>query len=85
MIKDEETEKKYNFVLADALKRARRNAGKLFAGITFYVTSKVPVETKLLKNVVTANGGQVRSAPMLTHTQASDRPNSCPPRIPQFA
>lgn len=63
MIKDEETEKKYNFVLADALKRARRNAGKLFAGITFYVTSKVPVETKLLKNVVTANGGQVRSVP----------------------
>ncbi|KAI0779277.1 hypothetical protein C8Q74DRAFT_1258208 [Fomes fomentarius] len=59
MIKDEETEKKYNFVLAHALKRARRNAGKLFAGITFYVTSKVPVETKLLKNVVTANGGQL--------------------------
>lgn len=85
MIKDEETEKKYNFVLADALKRARRNAGKLFAGITFYVTSKVPVETKLLKNVVTANGGQVRSVPMFTYTPASDRLNSCPPRIPQFA
>ena len=59
VIEDESTEDKYNFVLADALKRAKKNAGKLFGGITFYVTSKVPVETKLLKNVVSANGGQV--------------------------
>ncbi|TFK90623.1 hypothetical protein K466DRAFT_543199 [Polyporus arcularius HHB13444] len=58
-IEDEETEKKYHFNLADALKRAKRNAGKLFSGITFYVTPKVPVDTKLLKNVVAANGGQL--------------------------
>ncbi|KAI0744292.1 hypothetical protein C8Q80DRAFT_889499 [Daedaleopsis nitida] len=58
-IKDEETEKKYSFSLADALKRAKQNAGKLFAGVTFYVTPKVPVDTKLLKNVVSANGGQI--------------------------
>ena len=61
MIRDEETEKKYNFNLADALKRAKQNAGKLFAGMTFYVTPKIPVDVKLLKNVVTANGGQVRA------------------------
>ncbi|CDO76219.1 hypothetical protein BN946_scf184894.g8 [Trametes cinnabarina] len=59
MIKDPETEKKYGFSLADALQRAKKNAGKLFAGKTFYVTPKVPVDTKLLKNVVTANGGQL--------------------------
>lgn len=60
-IEDEATENKYNFVLADALKRAKKNAGKLFGGMTFYVTSKVAVGTKLLKTVVTANGGQVCS------------------------
>ncbi|TBU24360.1 hypothetical protein BD311DRAFT_702198 [Dichomitus squalens] len=58
-IKDETTENKYSFSLDDALKRAKQNAGKLFRGITFYITPKVSVETKLLKNVVTANGGQV--------------------------
>ena len=66
-IKDEETEKKYHFDLADALKRAKQNAGKLFGGITFYVTPKVPVDSKLLKNVVAANGGQVRSHSSLSY------------------
>ena len=33
--------------------------GKLLAGQTFYVTPKVAVDTKLLKNVVNACGGQV--------------------------
>ncbi|KAH9915024.1 uncharacterized protein BXZ73DRAFT_106335 [Epithele typhae] len=56
-VKDGDTEKKYDFKLTDALKFAKKNAGKLFKGMTFYVTPKVPVETKLLKNVVTANGG----------------------------
>ncbi|OSD06683.1 hypothetical protein PYCCODRAFT_1382487 [Trametes coccinea BRFM310] len=59
MIKDPETEKKYGFTLTDALQRAKKNAGKLFAGKTFYVTPKVSVDSKLLKNVVTANGGQL--------------------------
>lgn len=52
-------EKKYSFTLANALKRAKKNPGKLFAGKTFYVTPKVSVDRQLLKNVVTANGGQV--------------------------
>ncbi|KAI0820066.1 hypothetical protein BC628DRAFT_1399403 [Trametes gibbosa] len=59
MVQDPETEKKYGFILADALKRAKKNTGKLFAGKTFYVTPKVQIEKQLLKNVVTANGGQV--------------------------
>ncbi|KAI8972183.1 hypothetical protein BD414DRAFT_448733 [Trametes punicea] len=59
MINDSETESKYGFNLADALKRAKKNAGKLFAGKTFYVTPKVSVDSKLLKNVVTAHGGQL--------------------------
>ena len=53
--------------LADALERAKQNAGKLFSGITFYVTPKVPVDSKLLKNVVAANGGQVRSHSSLSY------------------
>lgn len=36
-IKYEETEKKCHFDLADALKRAKQNVGKLFGGIKFYL------------------------------------------------
>ncbi|KAI0630063.1 hypothetical protein C8Q77DRAFT_1063909 [Trametes polyzona] len=59
MINDPETERKYGFKLAESLKRAKKNAGRLFTGKTFYVTPRVPVDSKLLKNVVTANGGQL--------------------------
>ena len=44
------------------MKRARERKGKLFADLTFYVTPKVPVDAKLLRNVVTAGGGQVCAA-----------------------
>lgn len=59
-LNDSVSEKKYGFKLSDALDRAKANGGKLFAGKTFYVTSRVPVEFKLLKNVVSAGGGHVR-------------------------
>ncbi|KAI0355785.1 hypothetical protein OH77DRAFT_1424737 [Trametes cingulata] len=82
MIEDPETEKKYGFNLADALKRAKKNAGKLFAGKTFYVTAKVPVDSKLLKNVVTANGGtlstQVPTVRMLNGHEDDRFVISCP-------
>jgi hypothetical protein len=52
-------EKKWKFKLSDALTRARAKKGQLFAGIVFYVTNRVPVDKKLLKNVVSAHGGQV--------------------------
>ncbi|KAI0682501.1 hypothetical protein BC835DRAFT_1399674 [Cytidiella melzeri] len=58
MLRNPENEKKYGFKLADALKRARANKGKLLEGKTFYMTKNVPVEAKLMKNVVTAGGGQ---------------------------
>ena len=60
ILKDPTNEEKYDFVLDEALERARSHKGKLFAGITFLITRKVPVEATLLKNVVTAGGGQVR-------------------------
>ncbi|KAF9463519.1 hypothetical protein BDZ94DRAFT_1308637 [Collybia nuda] len=55
---DEANEKKYNFVLADAIARARESKGGLFAKKTFYVTPKVPIGIQLLKSVVSASGGQ---------------------------
>ncbi|PSS00871.1 hypothetical protein PHLCEN_2v4098 [Hermanssonia centrifuga] len=58
-LKDPTSEKKYGFKLLDAIERSKANAGKVFAGKTFYLTPKVPVESKLLKNVVTAGGGQL--------------------------
>jgi hypothetical protein len=41
------------------MERAKTTGGKLFENMTFYVTPNVPVDTKLLKTVVTAQGGKV--------------------------
>lgn len=60
---DSQNEAKYNFKLSQALRRANENGGKLFAGMVFYVTPKVNVDKKLLKNVVAAHGGQIRIQP----------------------
>jgi hypothetical protein len=62
LLRDPVNEKKYGFKLTDAVHRAKRTGGKIFMGKTFYVTPKVPVEVKLLKNVVIAGGGQVSSS-----------------------
>jgi hypothetical protein len=59
VLADPVNEKKWKFNLVDALKRAKANEGQLFAGKTFYVTNRVPLDKKLLKNVVSAHGGQV--------------------------
>jgi len=56
---DSTGENKYGVDLMQSLRRAKELDGKLLAGQTFYVTPKVPVDTKLLKNVVNACGGQV--------------------------
>ena len=56
---DSTGENKYGVDLMQSLRRAKELGGKLLAGQTFYVTPKVPVDTKLLKNVVNACGGQV--------------------------
>ena len=59
MLADPVNEKKWKFNLVDALTRAKENKGQLFAGKIFYVTNKVPLDKKLLKNVISAHGGQV--------------------------
>ncbi|KAH9022013.1 hypothetical protein EDB85DRAFT_1997400 [Lactarius pseudohatsudake] len=51
---------KWKFELVDALKRAKANRGQLFTGKVFYVTNNVPLDKKLLKNVILAHGGQIR-------------------------
>jgi hypothetical protein len=59
LLHDEESEKKHNFQLAAALRRAQENDGRLFVKKIFYFTPKVSTNMALLRNVVTANGGQV--------------------------
>jgi len=56
-LEDRDTEAKYAFKMAKALERARKNKGKLLEGKTFYLTQKVDVDKKLMKNVVAAHGG----------------------------
>ena len=59
MVKDEASEIKYGFKLKDALERAKELNGKLFDKMMFYITPSVPIDIKLLKNIITASGGQV--------------------------
>lgn len=59
MLQDIQNEKKFNFKLSDALRRAKAGRDGVFSKHVFYVTPKVPVDIKLLKAVVTAGGGQV--------------------------
>lgn len=58
-LKDAVGERKYNVDLARALRLSKKNKGKMLRGHTFYVTPRVSIDTKLLKNVVNACGGQV--------------------------
>jgi hypothetical protein len=59
VLTDPVSETKWKFKLADALRRAKANKGQLFASKVFYVTNNVPLDKKLLKNVILAHGGQV--------------------------
>ncbi|EEB95820.1 hypothetical protein MPER_05153, partial [Moniliophthora perniciosa FA553] len=60
ILKDPAGEKKYGFLLKDALERARSRDGRLLDRQTFYVTPKVSLQTdpKMLKSLITACGGQ---------------------------
>jgi hypothetical protein len=58
-LEDRETEAKYGFKMMKTLERARKNKGTLLEGKTFYLTQKVDVDKKLMKNVVAAHGGMV--------------------------
>ncbi|KAJ7770143.1 hypothetical protein DFH07DRAFT_266653 [Mycena maculata] len=75
ILHDEVNERKWDFSLLDAMERAKENGGKLFENKTFYVTSKIPFDTKLLKNVVNAQGGK-----LVTTTPTLRTLNSAPGR-----
>ncbi|KAF7376219.1 hypothetical protein MSAN_00037000 [Mycena sanguinolenta] len=75
ILDDKANEKKWNFRLADAIERAKESGGKLFENKSFYVTKGVPVDRKLLKTVVGAQGGKV-----LTQTPTVRILNSAPNR-----
>ncbi|KAJ7217976.1 BRCT domain-containing protein, partial [Mycena pura] len=59
ILRDNVSERKWNFSLVDAMAQAKKVGGKLFENQTFYVTPRVPIDTKLLKTVVTAQGGKL--------------------------
>ncbi|KAG6916328.1 hypothetical protein DXG01_007310 [Tephrocybe rancida] len=61
LLRDKTNEKKFDFVLADALARAKELRGTLFSKMAFYITPKVQINHSLLKNVITACGGQVNN------------------------
>lgn len=63
LLQDKANEAKYGFKLSESLARAKTNANKLFAHKTFYVTPKISIDLKLLKNVAAACGGQVSAHP----------------------
>lgn len=67
MLQDTQNEKKFNFKLSDALRRAKAGGGGVFDKQVFYVTPKVPVDIKLLKAVVVAGGGQVSVSLSVCH------------------
>ncbi|KAJ6499219.1 hypothetical protein C8R45DRAFT_821020 [Mycena sanguinolenta] len=75
ILNDKANEKKWNFRLVDAIERAKETGGKLFENKSFYVTKGVPVDRKLLKTVVGAQGGK-----LLTQTPTVRILNSAPHR-----
>ncbi|KAG6880099.1 hypothetical protein C0992_006373 [Termitomyces sp. T32_za158] len=81
LLRDKTNERKFEFVLADALLRAKELRGTLFSKMVFYITPKVPVDIKLLKNVVTACGGQDNGGYIAiprNAVEAQDRPHDEP-------
>ncbi|KAJ7287447.1 BRCT domain-containing protein [Mycena rebaudengoi] len=59
ILSDKVAERRYKFRLVDAMARAKEVGGKLFDKKTFYVTPNVPIDTTLLRSVVTLQGGKV--------------------------
>jgi hypothetical protein len=64
LLSDAAAERKWGFKFTDAMARAKAPEGgsNLFKQMTFYVTPKVSVDAKLLKNIVSAGGGQVQTS-----------------------
>jgi len=86
VLADPVNEKKWKFTLVDALTRAKENKGQLFAGKIFYVTNKVPLDKKLLKNVISAHGGQVswsQRSRKPCYSHSTRLTTDCPPQLRQ--
>ena len=68
LLSDVAAEQKWAFKFAEAMARAKgpKGGSSLFKQMTFYVTPKIGVDTKLLRNVVSAGGGQVQTSTMPT-------------------
>ncbi|KAF9263292.1 hypothetical protein L218DRAFT_340370 [Marasmius fiardii PR-910] len=66
ILRDPDGERKYEMNLKRSLERARKGKEsnkRLLEHHIFYVTNKVQADTKMLKNVITACGGQFTSQP----------------------
>ncbi|KAL4080140.1 hypothetical protein V8B97DRAFT_700237 [Scleroderma yunnanense] len=61
LLSDPAAEKKWKFKFAEALERSKQNhrGSQLFKRISFYLTPKVPIDSRLLKAVVQSAGGQI--------------------------
>jgi hypothetical protein len=59
VLKDPAGETKFDVNLAQTLQRAKGNKGKMLEGKMFYLTPRVGVDKKLVKNIVNACGGDV--------------------------
>ncbi|KAF8987641.1 hypothetical protein BDQ17DRAFT_1435488 [Cyathus striatus] len=80
-LKDKEGEKRFKINLEEVLRRSQSNPSALLRGKTFYVTPKVGIDHKLLKNVITACGGQLNvQKPTIRILSASEDRHviSCP-------
>ncbi|KAG8695864.1 hypothetical protein FRC09_008881 [Ceratobasidium sp. 395] len=66
ILKDPENEKKYQFNLAESIKRIKANGGNLFKGHTFYLTDNLGVDSKTLQRVIEASGGVAKVEPKPT-------------------
>ncbi|KAG6333418.1 hypothetical protein ID866_5668 [Astraeus odoratus] len=62
LLVDPAAEKKWGFKFTEALQRSRLKGrgSQLFRNMSFYLTPKVPIDSKLLKAVVQSAGGQVQ-------------------------
>lgn len=58
ILQDRDAEKRMDFVLADALRRAKINDHKLFRGWNIFVTRDITGTFDTFKQIITLNGGQ---------------------------
>ncbi|KZS91831.1 hypothetical protein SISNIDRAFT_456412 [Sistotremastrum niveocremeum HHB9708] len=60
LLQDLDNERKFGFVLSDAVYRAKQHPGNLFRGHTFYFTKmqNAEVHPDMLRKIITAQGGQ---------------------------